>query len=210
MKFLVIRHGETEWNKEEIFRGKKDIPLNDNGKSQAKKTAIQLAQCRIDKIYSSPLLRAKETASIIAERNRVPIYIMDEFTDMDFGIWEGLSLKKVKETYTEEFEIWRRYPQRWKIEGAETLKDVRKRVSKGIKLLINETSKDKTIAIVTHRVICKIISMIFLGMPNSGFWRIKFDPASISIFEYDGFNFVATTINETSHLRDVSSSYGDF
>lgn len=210
MTFFLVRHGETDWNKEEVFRGKKDIPLNERGRDQAKRTAKYLENFKVDGIYSSPLLRAKETASIISEMNGVPVYIMEELIDMDFGVWEGLSLNQVQTAYPEEFNLWRRYPQRWEIQGAETLKDVRRRVSKGIKWLKKEVNEKKNVVLVTHRVICKMVAMILLGISNSGFWRLKFDPASVSIFEYDGLNFVAIKINETSHLKDHVYSYRDF
>ncbi|MCX7857612.1 MAG: histidine phosphatase family protein [Deltaproteobacteria bacterium] len=210
MKIFVIRHGETEWNREEIFRGKRDIPLNENGRDQAKKTAIFLAPFRINRIYSSPLVRAKETASIIGESHSVPVEIAEEFSDMNFGTWEGLSLREVQDLYPEEFNKWKNNPQGWKVEGAETLKDVRRRVFKGLKKLIKNAQDNDKIALVTHRVICKIIAMIFLGIPNSGFWRVKFDPASVSIFEKNDVGFTTTLINGTFHLKDASFSYKDF
>lgn len=208
MRLFLVRHGETEWNKEEIFRGKKDIPLNERGREQARKTGIFLKNFKIEKIYSSPLLRAKETASILSELSGAPVFLMDEFIDIDFGVWEGLPLEEVKKEFPEQFEIWKRYPHRWKVDKSETLKEVRRRVLRGIKLLKKEQTTE--VLIVTHRVICKLIAMILLGIPNSGFWKIKFDPASISLFEYDGFNFVATMINETFHLKEYSFHYKDF
>ncbi|MCS7281420.1 MAG: histidine phosphatase family protein [Desulfobacterota bacterium] len=210
MKIFLVRHGETEWNKEEVFRGKVDVPLNDKGLDQAKKTGSYLVKFSPEKVYSSPLQRARQTASIIAEINSIPLYLLDELTDMSFGIWEGLSLNEVKTAYPLEFEIWKRCPEKWRMDGAENLKKVRRRVSKAVEKILKENGHGKNVVLVTHRVICKVISLIFLGLPNSGFWRIKFDPASVSIFEYDGSSFVTTLLNNTSHLDHLGVNYSDF
>jgi probable phosphoglycerate mutase len=209
MRLFVVRHGETEWNKEEIFRGRADIPLNEKGRTQAERAANYLRRFRIESIYTSPLLRAKETASIIEGKTNAKLYITDEFIDMDFGIWEGLSLKEVQEKYPEEFEVWKKHPEKWKM-GGETLQDVRRRVREGLRILTKEQKKKDGVVIVTHRVICKMISMVILGISNKGFWRIKFDPASISIFDYDGRNYSATLLNGISHVDEDPFFYHDF
>lgn len=206
MKIYLVRHGETEWNREEIFRGRKDISLNENGKKQAEETGNYLKRKKIKTIFTSPLVRSKQTAEIIGERIGAPIITIQELIDMDFGIWEGLSLTEVMERFPQEFEIWKSAPMRWKIEGAETLMDIRKRVSRGLRRLPSETN----MVIVTHRVVCKIIALFFLKISNACFWNIKFDPASVSIFEFDGDRYVAHCINDTCHLRNVEAFYKDF
>lgn len=206
MRIYLIRHGETEWNKEEIFRGRRDIPLNENGKKQAEETGNYLKERKIETIFTSPLTRSKQTAEIIGEQIGASIITIGELTDMDFGIWEGLSLTEVMERFPEEYKIWKSTPMSWKIQGAETLRDVRKRVSKVLRNLPIKTNT----AIVTHRVICKIITLFFLKISNAYFWNIKFDPASVSIFEYDGERYVAHCINDTCHLKNFKAFYRDF
>lgn len=210
LKLYVVRHGETEWNREEVFRGRKDIPLNGTGRLQAQKTGEYLKRFRIQAIYTSPLQRARETASFISESTGAPVIVAEEFNDMDFGIWEGLSLGEVMTNFPGEFEKWRKTPHLWRVERSESLKVVRRRVSMGLNRILSEKEGMEEIAIVTHRVICKILSLVMLKIPNRYFWSIKVDPASISIFEYSEGDFVATLINQTSHLEIAYATYRDF
>lgn len=198
-RLYILRHGETQWNREEIFRGTKDIPLNEKGLNQAEMAGIFFKAIGIHCIVSSPLERALETAHAVSRATGIGIEIMDEFTDINFGIWEGLSVEEVKETYTHEFELWRRSPERLSIDGAETLEIVRQRVSRGFERL--RKAGDESILIVTHRVICKVIVMYLLNIGNEHFWDMKFDPASITLLETDMDRFVLAFSNNTCHLQ---------
>ena len=169
MKIYVVRHGETSWNKEEVFRGRKDIPLNDTGLWQAERTGAFFSDKGISAIYSSPLARAQQTASRIGEASRVPVTVDDAFIDMDFGAWEGLSLAAVQQRFPQPLDTWRKYPHRFRVQGAETLAQVRKRVKKGLQAT---TTDGPVIVIVTHRVICKLLALHFLGVSNRFFWKV--------------------------------------
>ena len=209
MKIYVVRHGETTWNKEEVFRGRKDIPLNDTGLRQAERTGAFLADKGISAIYSSPLARARQTASKIGEVSHVPIKIDDAFIDMDFGPWEGLSLATVQQRFPQPLDTWRKYPHRFRVQGAETLAHVRKRVKKG---LLAATADGPVIVIVTHRVICKLLALHFLGVSNRFFWKVKCDPASITLAEQAGDDIALSMVNQTLHLQDFTGcrEYSDF
>jgi len=221
MKIYVVRHGETTWNKEEVFRGRKDIPLNDTGLWQAERTGAFFSDKGVSAIYSSPLARARQTASKIGEVSRVPVKVNDSFTDMDFGPWEGLSLATVQERFPQPLDTWRNYPHRFRIPGAETLARVRKRVEKGLQKavadgltegLTNGPTDGRAVVIVTHRVICKLLILHFLGVSNRFFWKIKCDPASITLAEQTGDDYTLSMVNQTLQLqeRDVCREYRDF
>ncbi len=213
MKIYVVRHGETTWNKEEVFRGRKDIPLNDTGLWQAERTGVFFSDKGVSGVYSSPLARARQTASKIGEAGRVPVQVDDAFTDMDFGPWEGLSLATVQERFPQPLDTWRNYPHQFRIPGAETLARARKRVEKGLREAITDGPADgPVVVIVTHRVICKLLVLHFLGVSNRFFWKIKCDPASITLAEQTGVEFTLSMVNQTLHLQDpaVCSEYRDF
>jgi broad specificity phosphatase PhoE len=209
MKIYVVRHDETTWNKEEVFRGRKDIPLNDTGLWQAERTGAFFADKGVSAIYSSPLARAKQTASRIGEASRVPIKVDDAFIDMDFGAWEGLSLAAVQQRFPQPLDIWRKYPHRFRVQGAETLAQVRKRVKKGLQAA---TMDGSVVVIVTHRVICKLLALHFLGVSNRHFWKIKCDPASITLAEQNGDETTLSMVNQTLHLQGsaICREYRDF
>jgi len=216
MKIYVVRHGETAWNKEEVFRGRKDVPLNDRGVGQAERTGRFFAGKRISLICSSPLSRARQTASEIGKSCNVAVKIDDAFIDMDFGRWEGLSLPAVRKAFPESFETWRNNPHRFCIEGSETLTRVRSRSMKGLRQAISTVPKDDpsepVIIIVTHRVICKLLALHFLGVSNRFFWKVKCDPASITLAEQAGGEMVLSMLNQTLHLQEPSDNmeYRDF
>ena len=85
MNIYIVRHGETLWNKEEVFRGRKDIPLNDNGMRQAERAGAYFAGQPIGRIVSSPLARARQTAEAIGKTTGVTVETMEDFTDINFG-----------------------------------------------------------------------------------------------------------------------------
>ena len=209
MKIYVVRHGETTWNKEEVFRGRKDIPLNDTGLWQAERTGAFFADKGISAIWSSPLARARQTASKISEASRVPVKVDDAFIDMEFGPWEGLSLAAVQRRFPQQLDTWRKYPHRFRIQGAETLAQVRKRARKGLQ---EAMADGPVVVIVTHRVICKLLALHFLGVSNRFFWKVKCDPASITLAEQTGDEIVLSMVNQTLHLQDFTGyrEYSDF
>lgn len=93
--FLFIRHGETDWNRSGRFLGRTDVPLNANGKSQAYSAAHFLSSQRVDRIVSSPLSRALDTAKIIEDHIKKPLHIEDRLTECDFGNLEGQVIREV-------------------------------------------------------------------------------------------------------------------
>ena len=99
VKVILIRHGETDWNTKQIFRGRKDIPLNEVGLAQAKAVGVSLSDIQIDAVYSSPLGRALETAKVLAESRSLEVELEEGFIDIDFGKWQGITHEKVQEEY---------------------------------------------------------------------------------------------------------------
>jgi phosphoserine phosphatase len=206
----IVRHGETQWNKEEVFRGRKDIPLNEMGQKQAEMVGLYFRDKRIDRIVSSPLTRAVQTAEAISRTTSVAVESAEEFTDINFGAWEGLPLREVEERYPADLATWKTSPENFKIESGETLETVRKRISMWLAEVMSE--KEGTFVVVTHRVICKLIVLYLLKIGNEHFWDMKYDPASITLMEQNNNQFTLAFGNDTCHLREGSpfSGYRDF
>jgi probable phosphoglycerate mutase len=97
--FLCLRHGITDWNREGRFQGRTDIPLNDEGISQARAAARRLQSVPFDTIVSSPLIRAVKTAEIIATVSGKPITIDADLIECDFGSFEGRSIREVMDEH---------------------------------------------------------------------------------------------------------------
>jgi broad specificity phosphatase PhoE len=210
MKMYLVRHGETLWNKEEVFRGRKDIPLNETGRTQAEKVGDYFDGIPLARIVSSPLQRAVQTAQAIGRAAGASVETMEELTDINFGIWEGLSLRDVEERYPAEFDLWKRSPHRLHLDGGETLAMVRERISGSLARLAS--AGDEALAVVTHRVICKMIVLRCLDVGDDHFWDLKYDPASVTLLEGESGTFTLVFSNDTCHLKEAAprTGYRDF
>ncbi len=90
-QIILVRHGQTEWNRVERFRGRANLDLNEVGIRQAEATAERVARWTVAAIYSSPLPRAKTTAQILARRLGLEVELLPGLIDIDYGQWQGLS-----------------------------------------------------------------------------------------------------------------------
>ena len=164
MKLYMMRHGETAWNAENRILGSTDIPLNELGREQARQAAGKLAEVSIDIIYTSCLSRAKETGlTVAALQKNCEVFHLECLNENDFGEFEGKD--RLSEEYqSEKRKCFKRYP------GGESFLDVAARVYPFIKSLLEDpTLQDKTVLIVSHGGICRVISSYFRDMENEEF-----------------------------------------
>ncbi len=201
-RVILVRHGQTDWNRFERFRGRVDIDLDETGLRQAEAAAERMAQWEVAAIYSSPLKRAMTTAEIIARRLQLQAQPLEGIIDMDFGSWQGLSLAEVREGHPELFDLWRYHPERLTIPQGESLENVRSRAVATLNDVVAEHEKE-SITLVSHRVVCKVLLCYLLGLDNSHFWQVEQDPAAINVFEVWEGSPSVTLINDTCHLRNL-------
>ena len=128
---------------------------------------------------------------------------MDGFIDIDFGKWQGLSHKVVKNKYRKVYNDWLREPHIVKFMDGESLDDVRLRSVAALNDLLSK-HEDGTIAIVSHRVVLKVLICALLGLDNSHFWLIKQDIGAITSFDYLDGKFILTSLNDICHLREIN------
>ena len=202
---ILIRHGETDWNREQVFRGRIDVALNEVGVTQARAVQDSLKDTEIDGIYSSPLSRAFETATIVGENRNVAVRGEEGFIDIDFGAWQGLSHQKVKEEYQDLYETWLRQPHLVIFPKGESLEDVQKRSIQALEGIV-KNNPGKTLVLVSHRVVLKVLLCTILGLELSHFWYIRQDTCAINRFELKDGNYFLTLLNDTCHLRVVQGA----
>lgn len=154
----LIRHGQTDWNLEQKIQGNTDIPLNSKGKSDAEVTAKTISRLKIDKIISSDLRRAKETAEIINKHlgNR-PLQLDKRLREISFGDLEGICVSDIS---SEVWEIFNYYPEKLKVEKPES-------VYNRIKNFFDELDDSEDILIVTHG---GVLRMLMYYVKNSEFF----------------------------------------
>ena len=204
-RIYLVRHGTTDWNKEEIFRGRAECRLNETGKAEGKALAAYFEDVPIEGIYSSPLSRALETARPTAESKGREVIPDPAFTDLDFGTWQGLPLKEAQERYPDLYRLWREQPGAVSFPQGENLAQVRNRTWEGLNRLAEENPK-RTILIVTHRVVAKVLICAALRLDDSHFWQVKQDSTAINCLEYSRGIFNIALINDTCHLKRTKGS----
>ena len=208
-EIILTRHGETEWNVAEIFRGRIDIELNETGRKQAQLLAEYLSHLKLEAIYSSPLKRALKTAEIIADHHRLGVEIAPGLIDFNYGEWQGQPHQEVKDKYKGLYAQWINRPDQVKIPAGESLDDVRERALEVINRVVARYKG--TVALVSHRVVNKVLICALLGLDNSHFWNIKQDTGGITTFAYENNRFTLTKHNDTSFLRSLHRTpLGDF
>jgi len=205
---ILVRHGETEWNVEEIYRGRIDVELSEVGIKQAQLLGRYLGNLKLAAIYSSPLQRAVHTANILAQYQNVAVQVTDGLMDLDCGEWQGLSDEQVKKLYPVLHEQWRVNPHLMAMPGGERLEDVRERALAVVGEVVSQYSG--SIALVSHRVVNKVLICSLLGLDNSHFWNVKQDVCGITTFDYVGGRFILTKHNDTSYLGGMRNPLGDF
>lgn len=207
---FLIRHGNTEFNEKKLFRGHFDVPLDKTGIEQAEKTGKFLKDINLDVIYSSPLNRAYKTAEMIKEyqsgNNKIEILKEDGFIDLNFGEWEGKSYDEVKSLYPEIYNQWIREPFKITIPGGESLYSAQNRAWERLKKIVTENT-DSYLAIVTHRIITKLLILKMLDISEAGIWKINQAPCCINIFEYNYGTFFVSLLNYNFHITDMKDRF---
>lgn len=198
----LVRHGQTAWNKEEIFRGRADVPLNERGLKEAELAAEYFRGKKVDAIYASPISRAIQTAEKIASVLGLKVVPHSGITDMSFGDWEGRPIKEVEKSDPDRFRLWQEEPHFLKVPGGETLEEVRTRAMAALEEVIPSHAQG-TVILVSHRVITKVLICAILGLDNSHFWQIDQDTTAINLIRYKNGKYALSLMNETCHLKPM-------
>ncbi|HCJ66466.1 MAG TPA: phosphoglycerate mutase [Elusimicrobia bacterium] len=198
---ILVRHAECPGNVDGVFRGRIDYPLTGTGKEQTKLLAEELREYPIKTIYSSPLIRCRQTAEAIAKLTKVKIFAEEGLNNIKLGAWEGKAKREIKEKSPKLWKLWVTEPEKLSIPEGETLAEVQKRAVKTVKRIVAQ-DKGKTVLLVTHRAVLKPLIAGLLSLPQPYFWKIHLDNCSYSIIEYNEVKgFTLTLLNQTKHLK---------
>lgn len=165
----LVRHGQTEWNVEHRLQGHQDSPLTELGIKQAEWLGESIQNEQIDMIYSSSSLRARRTAEIIRGIRDIDIIDSHELKEIHLGIWEGKAMAEVKELDPEQFDHFWNDPDKFKVQGSETFQEVSDRAINKLRQIISE-NQGKSVLIVTHTVVVKLIMAYFEERPMKEIW----------------------------------------
>lgn len=201
MRFYCVRHGETEWNREGRFQGRTDIPLNSTGSRQADMVGKALASINIDKVWSSDLCRAGETAGRIAFHHGLGVLEASGITEISHGEWEGKTAVEIEDAWPGMLEEWHRTPQDITMPGGENLEMVRQRAVSSLSSIISGGGRN--VVIVSHDALLKVLLCYWLDCPLSSFWRFQLGNCSITIVECTEAGVRIPLMGQMSHVGDA-------
>ncbi len=212
LRLLLVRHGETEWNRQGRFQGQIDVPLNENGRSQAAQAGEFLKSVQIDQAISSSMLRPKETAEIILQHHlQLQLNLRDDLREISHGLWEGKLEAEIEQSYPGLLHQWQQQPETVQMPEGENLQDVWNRAIAGWQAILNGAAahsidKPYTVLVVAHDAINKAILCHVAGVGAESFWNFKQGNGAVSVIDYPHGVEAAPLLqamNITTHLGGV-------
>ncbi|RME84925.1 MAG: MSMEG_4193 family putative phosphomutase [Caldilineae bacterium] len=195
---LLVRHGENDWVKAKRLAGRTPgVHLNDNGRAQARRLAARLAHWPLTAVYSSPLERCAETATILARPHGLTVQWRQDLLEADIGEWQGKEIKELNDS-----ELWRLVqfaPSAARFPGGETIRTMQTRIVDALHD-IAAAHPDQCVAICSHSDPIKAALAQFLGMHLDLFQRIHISPASVSVVLFGKFGPRVLRINDNGQL----------
>ncbi len=203
----LIRHGATEANlaRPPRLQGRRhNPPLSRLGVRQAEATRDLLAIRPIDRCYSSPLLRAVQTAAIVAAPHGLTPQTLDALTECDVGRWEGLDWQTIRALDSEGFRRFHAHPGEFGYPGGESFRDVHDRVTPALDKLL-EIHVGESILVVAHHIVNRTYLAGLLGLTPDQANQVTLDNCGISVVVRDGAETTVNTLNAAFHLQGVAA-----
>lgn len=201
----LARHGRTEWNRDELIRGRADIPLDEFGRAQARAIGEALQGKGVDLVVSSPLARARETARVASSLLGTPPVLEEPgLVDIDYGEWQGKTHAQARANYPELYTAWLHTPSRVRFPGGESVRAAASRAWRAFTATAVRYAAQRLL-VVTHRVVNKLILCRLLRAPLDSFWQIRQDTACLNVVDWDGSRFTLHRLNDTCHLRELGA-----
>ena len=196
-RIILVRHGETEWNKKRRRQGQSNVPLNKNGILQIRKVAERLKDEKIDVIYSSPLSRAHRTAVEIAKEHGLGIIKDDSLKEISYGVLEGIDIDELKKS-----DLWverSKDKYNFKPVDGESYKEVSERAVNFIEKIVDK-HRGKTILIASHSAFIKSLLIKLLDMDKVSMPHMILHNTSITEIEFENDVAVLKVLNDSDHV----------
>jgi probable phosphoglycerate mutase len=206
-RLLLVRHGETDWNRQGRFQGQIDIPLNANGRAQAEAARVFLADIPIQRAYTSCMARPRQTAEVIlASHPGVPLTSSRGLIEIGHGLWEGCLESEIAEGWPQLLQAWKRSPQTVQMPEGETIQQVWNRSLATWNRIVAGLDPRETALVVAHDAVNKTILCALLGLTPADIWAVKQGNGGVTVIDYpDGPAGapVVACLNLTGHLGGV-------
>lgn len=183
MNILLVRHGETAWNREGRYQGRTDVPLSPVGEAQVTALAARLAHVSIAVAVSSPLSRARRTAEVALGDRGVALELDEGLLEISHGAWEGQLSTDVEAAHAEMLGTWRGRPDRDVPAGpgAETLGDVEARAWPVLERIAGRMRGEETALVAAHDAVNRVLLCRILGLPLTRVWAFRQAPATLNV-----------------------------
>ena len=206
-RLLLVRHGETDWNRQGRFQGQIDIPLNENGRAQAAAAGDFLRRVKFDRAYTSSMSRPRQTAEgILSHHPGVPLTSVPHLVEIGHGQWEGCLEEEIAAGWAELLADWKRAPETVQMPDGETIHDVWDRSLKGWNTIAASLADDETALVVAHDAVNKTILCALLGLSPADIWAVKQGNGGVTVIDYPHGPDqppVVVCLNQTAHLGGV-------
>jgi broad specificity phosphatase PhoE len=199
-QLVLIRHGETEWNRDRRIQGHTDIELSNEGHEQARRLALRLAREPIQAVYSSDLRRAHQTADPIAAALDLTVQPTPLLREVSFGAWEGFTVSEVEAGWPEEYAAWREDSVRYRAPDGERIEELQARAMTCASEILT-AHPGQTVALVGHGGSVKAILCGVMGFSLSLWRRLRLDNTSITRLLFAPLGPTLITYNDICHLE---------
>lgn len=197
----ITRHGQTEWNIQKRFQGHRDSPLTELGMKQAECLGESLQQQQIDRIFTSSSGRAIKTAEIVKGQRDIPIEVSEAFKEINLGVWEGLTQDEAKIHSTLQFDNFWNDSGAFQVENSETFQQVSERAVQEVKRIL-QNYKGKSILIVTHTAVIKVIMAYFEQRAMKDIWNPPYiHPTCLCKIEMNDESSTIVLHGDMSHYK---------
>lgn len=204
MNLILIRHGETEWNRTGRCQGFADIELNDIGRKQILELGLSLRDTDVSAVYSSDLQRAINTASEIAKHHNLEVKIDMDLREMNQGELEGLLFEEIRAKYANVLKEWRDSPETLRIPGGESLLQVQERAWRVFEK-VRRLHPGETVVAVSHSLTITALLCRITGVGLKGFRNFNLQAACKNVISSANGQAEVTVLNDVSHLSPVES-----
>lgn len=204
MRAVLVRHGETLWNREGRHQGRIDIALSEEGEAQAEALGQRLEGLAITRAVASPLARAQGTARRALGRRDLELILDEGLMELDHGTWEGRLSKDLEREVPDLRRAWRERPHEVRLPGGETLQEVQVRAWTSFTAACEGLQGEDTLLLVTHDGVIRVLLARILGLPLSQVWSFRLAATGITLLEGDGVERLQVVrLNDASHLHPL-------
>jgi probable phosphoglycerate mutase len=197
--FVFIRHGETDWNRQQRFQGQIDVPLNDIGLAQALRLGRRLATEPAEVLVASDLARARQTAEPLATAWQQGLLLMPGFREQNFGVLEGLDVPTIKQRHPDLWADWLVHRADFALPGGESLRQFHQRVMAAVNELA-ERHAGRRVAVVTHGGVLDMLWRTAHGLPLSGLRECAIPNTGLNRLRWAGGALLVDSWADDAHL----------